>query len=98
MKLTFLSKIIFLIVILSSQQIISFTNSLSITTSNNSKLRVNQPLSSVEKFKFLFLLKWPSVRNDKSHPLNVLSYKNVLLSTSQIVYFVSPNPSSSVSN
>lgn len=97
MKLSFLSKIMFVIIILSSQHIIHNTNSLSITTNNSSKLKFNQPLSTVEKFKFLFMLKWPSVRNDKLHPLNVLSYKNVLLSTSQIVFFVSPNPSNSVS-
>lgn len=55
-------------------------------------------ISSVQKYKFLFMLHWPTVRNDKIHPLNILSYKNVLLSSGQVVIFVSQNPSISVSN
>ena len=65
-------------------------------SSNVSKLKMNQQYKSVQKYKFLFRLKWPSVKNEKNHPLNVLTYKNVLLSTSQVVYFVSQNPASPV--
>ena len=72
----------------------SFTKT---STTNFSKLKMGQSLNTVEKFKFIFMLKWPSVRNIKNHPLNSLSYKNVLLSTSQVVFFVSRNPESSVS-
>jgi hypothetical protein len=62
-----------------------------------SKLIVNEEPTTVQKFKFLFMLKWPSVRGDTKHPLNILSYKNVLLSTSQVVFFVSQSPLNSVS-
>jgi hypothetical protein len=64
--------------------------------SSLSKIKMGQTLNTTQKFKFLFMLKWPSVKNEKNNPLNILSYKNVLLSTSQIVYFVSSNPASSV--
>lgn len=74
-----------------------FSNTLSNTLQKNSKLIFNDQLLSVEKFKFLFMLKWPSVKNDMKHPLNFLSYKNVLLSTSQVVFFVSQSPLNSVS-
>jgi hypothetical protein len=62
-----------------------------------SKLIINEEPITVQKFKFLFMLKWPSVRGDTKHPLNILSYKNVLLSTSQVVFFVSQSPLNSVS-
>lgn len=67
-----------------------------ISSGHISKLKLKGSLNTVEKFKFLFMLKWPSVRNDKSNPLNVLTYKNVLLSTSQVVYFASSNSLSAV--
>lgn len=86
---------ILVIILLSTLQIKStmLTSNLSI-----SKIKMGQTrsLSTTQKFKFLFMLKWPSVKNEKTNPLNVLSYKNILLSTSQLVFFVSSNPASSV--
>ena len=64
----------------------------SIKLNNNSK----SSISSIQKFKFYFMLKLQSVKDDEKHPLNTFSYKNVLLSTSQVVYFVSSNPNNSV--
>ena len=42
------------------------------------------------------MLKLQSLKDDEKHPLNTLTFKNVLLSTSQVVYFVSSNPNNSV--
>ena len=52
--------------------------------------------TSVQKFKFLFMMKLNTIKEDLDHPLNHISYKNILLSTSQVVYFVSSNPANSV--
>jgi hypothetical protein len=67
--------------------ILANVNSITITNS----IKVSQPGLMIKKYKFMFLLKWPSIRTDLSHPLNILTYKNVLLSHDQIVYFVSRN-------
>jgi hypothetical protein len=96
MKFYFSIKIIFLIMFFAFNSFISTIAKSLLSITSNSRLKVNQPFSTVEKFKFLFMFKLPSVKNDKDHPLNILSYKNVLLSTSQIVYFVSQNTLSSV--
>jgi len=52
--------------------------------------------TSVQKFKFLYMMKLNTIKEDSDHPLNHISYKNILLSTSQVVYFVSSNPFNSV--
>ncbi len=67
-------------------------------SSNSIKLnkKTKSSLSQIQKFKFYFMLKLSSVKEDARHPLNTFSYKNVLLSTSQVVYFVSSNPNNSV--
>jgi hypothetical protein len=51
---------------------------------------------STQKFKFLFMMKLNTIKEDSDHPLNQMSYKNILLSTSQVVYFVSSNSNNSV--
>jgi hypothetical protein len=51
---------------------------------------------NMQKYKMLFMLNLPTVKNDQSHPLNVLNYKNVLLSANQMVFFISADPSYSV--
>lgn len=63
----------------------------SITLSNRKSFN-----TQVQKYKFYFMLKLQSTRDDARHPLNTFSYKNVLLSTSQVVFFVSSNPNNSV--
>ena len=73
---------------------ILLTESNSIKLKNNNKSKSS--LSQIQKYKFYFMLKLSSVKDDAKHPLNTFSYKNVLLSTSQVVYFVSSNPNNSV--
>ncbi len=41
--------------------------------------------------KFLFMYKYPPVQSNKGHKLNVFTYKNVLFSDDQIVFFESTN-------
>jgi len=47
--------------------------------------------------KFLFMYKYPAVKSNKSHKLNVFTYKNVLFSDDQIVFFESTNEGDPVS-
>ncbi len=68
-----------------------------IVKSDNILIKKDEQLLSTQKFKFMFMLKYQTVKNEKQSPLNVLSYKNVFLSTSQVVFFISSNPSISVS-
>jgi len=75
-------------------KILSTESSNSIKLKNNNKSKSS--LSQIQKYKFYFMLKLSSVKDDAKHPLNTFSYKNVLLSTSQVVYFVSSNPNNSV--
>jgi len=58
-------------------------------TSNKSDL-------NLKKFKMLFRFHLPTVRTDMNHPLNSFNYKNVLMTTSQMVLFVSGDPYYSV--
>jgi hypothetical protein len=51
---------------------------------------------NLKKFKMLFRFTLPTVRSDMNHPLNSFNYKNVLMSTSQMVLFVSGDPYYSV--
>lgn len=74
-------------------KILLINSSNSITLNKKSK----SSLSQIQKYKFYFMLKLSSIKDDSKHPLNNFSYKNVLLSTSQVVYFVSSNPNNSVS-
>ena len=72
---------------------ISLTESATSFTLNK---KSKSALTQIQKYKFYFMLKLSSVKDDARHPLNTFSYKNVLLSTSQVVYFVSSNPNNSV--
>jgi len=68
-------------------------------SSNAIKLNKSKSaISQIQKYKFYFMLKLSSIKDDTKHPLNHFNYKNVLLSTSQVVYFVSSNPNNSVNN
>ena len=93
MKLNLRIKNLFIILLITINCYIFTNTNLS---KNKLNLKVKQTLNITEKFKFYFLLKLPSVKNDLTHPLNILSYKNVLLSTSQMVFFLSQNPEGSV--
>ena len=42
-------------------------------------------------YKFLFMYKYHGVENEPEHKLNIFTYKNILLSGDQIVFFESPN-------
>ncbi len=61
--------------------------SINVFSMRNKQSTVDAPKSS----KFLFMYKYPQVKNEKDHKLNVFTYKNVLLSNDQIVYFESTN-------
>ena len=52
---------------------------------NSIKLKNSSKGTSVQKFKFLFIMKLNTIKEDLAHPLNHLSYNNVLLSSSQVV-------------
>ena len=41
--------------------------------------------------KFLFMYKYPLLKDDPNHKLNIFTYKNVLLSEDQMVFFESTN-------
>jgi hypothetical protein len=74
-----------------------FSNYFKIVSTENISIKLTQQINTTQRNKFLFMLKWPTIKHIANHPLNVLSYKNVLLSNSQFVFFVSQNPLSSVS-
>lgn len=56
---------------------------------SSSAVHVANP--NVESFKFLFMYKYPEVKNEKDHKLNIFTYKNVLLANEELVYFASAN-------
>lgn len=45
----------------------------------------------VKTYKFLFMYRYHGVENEPDHKLNIFTYKNILLSGDQIVFFESPN-------
>lgn len=47
--------------------------------------------TSIKSYKFLFMYKYHGVQNEPEHKLNLFTYKNILLSNDQIVFFESPN-------
>lgn len=47
--------------------------------------------TSIKSYKFLFMYKYHGVQNEADHKLNLFTYKNILLSNDQIVFFESPN-------
>jgi hypothetical protein len=46
---------------------------------------------NIKSLKFLFMYKYHGVENEPHHKLNLFTYKNILLSLDQIVFFESPN-------
>jgi hypothetical protein len=46
---------------------------------------------NIKSYKFLFMYKYHGVENEPDHKLNLFTYKNVLLSNDQLVFFESPN-------
>jgi hypothetical protein len=46
---------------------------------------------SLKASKYLFMYKYSLVQNEPTHKLNVFTYKNVLFSNDEIVYFGSTN-------
>ncbi len=84
--------IIYLILIIYILPKVRFSASANLIKINESQSTINQ----IQKYKFYFLLKLTSIKYDDKHPLNHFDFKNVLLSTSQVVYFVSSNPNNSV--
>lgn len=86
------------ILIIYSLLIINLISKALLSESSNS-IKLNKSKSTntqIQKYKFYFFLKLASIKDDDKHPLNNFNYKNVLLSTSQVVYFVSSNPNNSV--
>lgn len=53
--------------------------------------------TSIKSYKFLFMYKYHGVQNEPDHKLNLFTYKNILLSNDQIVFFESPNENDPVS-
>ncbi len=47
--------------------------------------------NSNKSYKFLFMYKYNGVKNEPEHKLNLFTYKNILLSNDQLVFFESPN-------
>lgn len=54
--------------------------------------------TSIKSYKFLFMYKYHGVQNEADHKLNLFTYKNILLSNDQIVFFESPNENDPVFN
>jgi len=53
--------------------------------------------TSIKSYKFLFMYKYHGVQNEPEHKLNLFTYKNILLSNDQLVFFESPNENDPVS-
>ena len=51
-----------------------------------------------KSYKFLFMYKYHGVENEPEHKLNIFTYKNILLSGDQVVFFESPNENDPVKN
>lgn len=51
----------------------------------------NSDPKKIKSYKFLFMYKYHGVENEPDHKLNIFTYKNILLSGDQIVFFESPN-------
>ena len=87
--------------------IICFLNLFSITKSQDEDMKDNSIIppedleekipvaennsTSIKSYKFLFMYKYHGVQNEPEHKLNLFTYKNILLSNDQIVFFESPN-------
>jgi hypothetical protein len=54
--------------------------------------------TSLKPSKYLFMYKYPLVKNEPNHKLNSFTYKNILFSEDQVVYFESTNESDQVSS
>lgn len=54
-------------------------------------LNIESSQPGKEAKKFLFMYKYPNVKNEKENKLNIFTYKNVLLTNEEIVYFESLN-------
>ena len=82
----FLTKYLFLLlIIIHHTSLLSISPSIGLTPQNKSK-----------QYKFLFYLNLPTTRMIKDHPMNTPTYKNILLSQNQIVFFSSSSPYSSI--
>ena len=54
--------------------------------------------TGVKASKYLFMYRYPLVKNEPNHKLNSFTYKNVLFSEDQVVYYESTNESDQVSS
>jgi hypothetical protein len=70
--------------------IITYTHSIQIKSNSRN-------LTNVERFKVLFMLKYPTVRADHNNPLNNLAYRNLILANDQLIFFMSDNVNDPVS-
>lgn len=66
-------------------------NFIQVHTNKIAEASSQAPDPSLKPSKFLFMYKYPLVQNEPNHKLNVFTYKNVLFSNDQIVYFASSN-------
>jgi hypothetical protein len=60
------------------------------TTQNNQLIPID---TSLKASKYLFMYRYPLLKNNINHKLNSFTYKNVLFTDDQIVYFESTNES-----
>jgi hypothetical protein len=52
---------------------------------------VTPTLSETKASKYLFMYKYPALKNEPDHKLNSFNYKNIMFTSDQIVIFASSN-------
>lgn len=97
MKLTtktlFLLKILVIIVFL-SDIVISSRNRMKMKAQTSQDKSPSPPIpvgDEKKAYKVYFMYKYPHVQHDPNHKLNIFTFKNLLLSNEQMVFFESPN-------
>ena len=99
MKLITLGKLFLLYVLYSSLILLINCEPKDTQASGQNPLNKNQddqliPIDTTLKaLKYLFMYRYPLLKNNKNHKLNSFTYKNVLFTDDQIVYFESTNES-----
>ena len=88
--------VVFLLIIQSSVISLRLKEPSPPVTPASTKSAYFETAGDAKSFKFLFMYKYPMVANDPAHKLNLFTYKNVLFSNDQLVYFESTNESEPV--
>jgi hypothetical protein len=63
----------------------------SLCTITSIKIASNGINNEISVHKFLFMYKYPEVKGDTTHKLNIMSYKSLILSNDEISVFESTN-------